>query len=358
MELNNRDKLVTWFCQNYPQLVQSMKDFSHFPEHRTDHPYHGEGSVWTHTMMVMTYIECNSDLGAFDKQVLLTIGLLHDIGKPQARQTKEHGDDFKYSFEGHEGLSTHLAVDILKKMEHADSFYNKEVRLLILRIISVHGASNEFHEKSYDHFIQNKFREADKGGAIRNVDEVRTQYPRRKFATRNKVQDGKELHILVGAPGSGKSTYVEKNFDVAYTVLSRDNYLKTFYEKTTEESAEGKTYHELYEFCHRSDKLAFFNLAFDLHVDYVAKNYDRVVIDMTMMSAGQRRKMLNKFSKHKAWCVCFIAGNKVTTEVNDARHNEGRSIPYPVIKDMRKKFIMPIIEEGFEEVKIILREEM
>ena len=48
----------------------------HFPDTETAHPFHGEGSVWTHTMMVMTNIDVSIDLDRDSKQILLTFNIL------------------------------------------------------------------------------------------------------------------------------------------------------------------------------------------------------------------------------------------------------------------------------------------
>jgi len=112
MKLNTRDKQVIWFVKNYKKLVNELNDLHHYSVIRNEHPYHTESSVWAHTMMVMTYIDCvleESD----KKQILLTVGLLHDLGKIEAFETV----DDKYTFKGHEGISVLKAIDILYAMK-------------------------------------------------------------------------------------------------------------------------------------------------------------------------------------------------------------------------------------------------
>ena len=359
MKLDNRDKLVTWFCQNYKSYVDDMKNCSHFPEHRTNHPFHGEGSVWTHTMMVMTHIHCDMELNVPDKQVLLTVALLHDVGKPASRQTKPLGeDDHKFSFEGHEGLSTYTAIDILNSMEKEDNFYSNSTRKLILELISLHGTSILYEEDTLEYKLQHRFRLADKGGAIRNVDEdIFKQYPKRKVSNRRNVQDDKVLWLMVGMPGSGKTKYIEDNFDDTHYIISRDRYMDTFYYKRNPDSFGTETHNEIYAWINEEDNIVEFNAEFDLYINNAAKIHNKVVVDMTMLTAGKRRNILNRFSKFKANCVCILAGNKLINDVNDIRDTQDCGIPVERLKTLKKKLLIPIKEEGFERVIKILRNE-
>jgi len=357
MKLNNRDKLVTWFCENYWQWVQAMKATNHFPEHRTDHPFHGEGSVWTHTMMVMTNIDCDENIEEEiineNKQILLTVALLHDIGKPLSRQVKEQGE--KFSFEGHEGISYYKAIDILKSMEKVDDFYTNDRIFLILKLISVHGTHILFEENSRDWYLSNRFRKADKRGAVRNVDEnIFAQYPKKKVSSRKHTLEDKELIICVGLPGSGKTTYIEENLK-DYFVISRDKFMIEYYDSFTTNNSELVTGNTIYDFINHEDNIESFNKLFDNFINVVSKREDKVVIDMTMLTFGKRRSMLNKFSKHNANCVVFISGEKEINRVNRERETFDAGLTDSRLLTLKKKFIFPIEEEGFNDVRLRFR---
>lgn len=353
MKLNTRDKLVTWFCNNYKTNVDIMKATNHFPDHRTDHSFHGEGSVWTHTMMVMTHIQCDNTLSDTDKQILLTVALLHDIGKPLSRQVKDDGE--KFSFEGHEGLSVFLAIDILNSMEIEDDFYSNSMRIKILELISLHGTyilQTDTHMK----MLQTRFRVADKEGAIRNVDEnIFAQYPAKKVSSRKRVESEKELVILVGLPGSGKTTYC-KNYLSNYFTISRDYEMLKYFERHNIGCSDNVSNNEIYNFVNQEEHIDIFNMEFNEFVDNISKKESKVVIDMTMLTFGKRRKILNRFSKFKAKCFVFLSGETNIKKINDKRWKSNAGLTKERFITLKKKFIMPLKEEGFEEVEIFLRD--
>ena len=75
--------------------------------------YHGEGDVYTHTMMVVKNV-----LERFpDSENFLLSAFLHDIGKPLSRIMINN----KVIHAGHEGVSTLMSIDFLKKfVENTD----------------------------------------------------------------------------------------------------------------------------------------------------------------------------------------------------------------------------------------------
>ncbi len=353
--LNTRDEIVTWFCQTYPEVVSFMKSTNHFSEGRDNHPFHGEGSVWTHTLMVMTHLHCDKELIPEYKKILLTVAMLHDIGKPSARQTKyDPKIGTKYSFEGHEGLSTIIAIDILNSMEKEDNFYTNKRRLLILELISLHGTSTIYDEDSPKYLLQSRFREADKGGAIRNVDEnIFKQYPKRKVSNRKQVQDDKILIMMIGLPGAGKTSYINQHFDESYFIISRDDYMEKFYFENNDD--EKLTHNDIYDWINSNQiRLHMFNQAFDQYLNQMAKNKNKIILDMTMLTAGKRRNILNRFSKFRAYGVCLLKGELSLYIINNKRESLGRSLDAYRWITLKKKFLMPTIEEGFDGLNIIL----
>ena len=88
-----RDLLVLWFIKNYNDLVQEMMKADHTVDPMQPNIWHAEGTVWTHTMMVMTWIEAQKDkLSVEDYTVLITAAMLHDTGKPSCLETMPASD--------------------------------------------------------------------------------------------------------------------------------------------------------------------------------------------------------------------------------------------------------------------------
>lgn len=267
-----RDKLVKHFQENHKWLHIDMERTYHSPEYNNPIPYHAEGNVWSHTMMVMTHIQTKFDVyidvveqsDDYDnsildlenkKKILLISALLHDIGKPNSRigKYKEERGTY-YSFQGHEGLSTYMATDVLKTLKEPFELSDKDIKL-ILGIISLHGVSVESNAVELKWFRE-EFREADINGSVRLVEEENTKdYDKRKYIKNNKPEEGKELILMCGIPASGKSTYIKENFDGFYFILSRDKELEHYYRTIPirDRHINKVSYTEIFKFIHSDE---------------------------------------------------------------------------------------------------------
>lgn len=337
----NRNHIVSWFQECYPDICQEMMDANHTYDQANPNKFHAEGTVWTHTMMVMTWLEATAP--STHKEVLLLTALLHDIGKPAAQEFIPEDDKRpdRFAFKGHEGLSTMKAIAILKRYQAYSQLSSWELQD-VLYLISTHGSY--IPNGCYLENHRRIFRAADKGGAIRRVDESNPslQYQPNKYAKRS-PKPGKELIILTGLPASGKTSYVYGL--EGYTIVSRDQLIKDLV-------PEAITYTEAYAVMHSGpESRAKLDKEFDKMVNAAIKD-DKVVIDMTMMSLSSRRKMLNRFNNHTAHSKVFLTDLNILRYRNENRG--GKVIPDHVIDFMSKAFIIPTVEEGFEDVELIV----
>lgn len=337
-----RDNLVGWFVKNEYNLHQSMVNSNHSVGENIN-IYHAEGSVWTHTMMVATWIEAKRNvLKERDYLVLITSALLHDIGKPTCEELKEATEDkpLRNAYHGHEGVSTMLAVGILKKLQKEFDEYTDDVVKDILKVISLHGCAIETKDE-YLHYLLTEFNQADKNGACRQVDEsTQGQYSNRKFLKQNRTQD-KELILMVGLPCSGKSTYIKENLS-DYCVVSRDEEIMNYIRGDL-------TYNEKYNAISGSND---FDKHFDEVIKQKSKSCDKIVVDMTMMSLKSRRSMMSNFNGFKRKAIVMMCDSNTLAERN--RNRVGKTIPESVFENMSKQFTMPVDNEGFEDILIVL----
>ena len=186
------DELVYWFQVNFTELANEMKASNHNAVCDEPNPYHIEDTVWTHTMMVCQRAEIE-DAPKINK----ICALLHDIGKPEAREIlpfnkpkpvytesnelrnngKNNGEDsglnrkvpksgLKSAFRGHEGISFYRAIEVVNALEE-EGVLDLEEKQDVLTIISMHGtlfdnitADGEIKKKEK---VFDKFQKSEKG---------------------------------------------------------------------------------------------------------------------------------------------------------------------------------------------------
>ena len=367
MEINKYN-LTTYLIKNYKKIVDDMMKTTHYVDLSNPNPYHAEGSIWTHSMCVLTCVDFLTENTEYRKILYLT-ALLHDIGKVLTKKYKEASDTkpVRYSFNNHEAFSFFYAIGILKDFQTEFDISNQDVKD-VLTLIGLHGSAikDTEHPNTPERLqtLRVLFRKADKNGAVRFSEAEGDYIPRKRI--NRKVLPEKEVLFMIGLPCAGKSTYVE-NLD-GYVVLSRDKALVDFYntklEKTDDYNNEidkdfyvtneyvsneidkdfystkpEKTdnYNKIYDYIH-DNCLSEFNEYFEKVIRTAAKS-DKVVIDMTMMGLRARRKMLSKFPKHTANCVIFATPLSTIIERNKNRKN--KIISEKVFECMMAGFTFP-----------------
>jgi predicted kinase len=154
------------------------------------------------------------------------------------------------------------------------------------------------------------------------------------------------LWMSVGLPGVGKSSWILKNCHDSTTqdilVLGTDRIIDAH------AALVGKTYNEVFKL--------YIDMATELFLAQVhtALALDRnVFIDRTNLNVKSRRKILSMVPKHYKKVAIIFTCDK---EVHDVRlqMRPGKNIPDGVMESMRKSFVYPTLEEGFDEVKEIV----
>ncbi|MEK6886648.1 MAG: ATP-binding protein [Nanoarchaeota archaeon] len=145
--------------------------------------------------------------------------------------------------------------------------------------------------------------------------------------------------MLIGLPGSGKSTYVGKYPKHDNTVvLSTDGYIE---EKAKEL---GKTYNEIFrDYIDESTKI------FNENIKFAVVERKHIIIDQTNLSEKSRRRKLSQIPKHYAKFAIFWEPDiDRVWKVNQERHSFGRSLSDPTLQQMIDNFVFPTEEEGFD----------
>lgn len=325
-----------------------MSDASHhYKDGEVLNPYHLEGDVWTHNMMVM--LEADKLKNRLDQNMythVLVAALLHDIGKPLAR--KENHEKQRVHFWGHEPMSAFLAVDILN---HIDKDFKLRLnKRLILEAIAMHtDVYNVPREKLTQRLIRNKLladmlshlSECDYAGRFfemgeRNMELIKPESD--KLANEN-VDD---VICMVGLPCAGKSTYVERYKNGGFEVLSRDSIVM---ELGTEKGIESYT-----EAFNKVDQKEV-NRIFQSRRSQMIKDHNSVIIDMTNMSRKSRRKNLEGFKNYRKTAIVIFTSLENIIDRNQKR--PGKVIPEHVLERMVTSFQPPLYDEGFDQIKWI-----
>lgn len=151
----------------------------------------------------------------------------------------------------------------------------------------------------------------------------------------------KTVYMLIGVPGSGKSTWVANQpFDWNKTVIaSTDNYVDRIAKD------QGKTYSDVFK---SAIKDAEANVVKTVS-DAVANGYD-IIWDQTNTSAKARAGKLKTLpADYKKIAVVFQTPDQKEHQRRLASR-PGKIIPPEVVGSMIKNFQMPTKAEGFDEI--------
>jgi len=147
------------------------------------------------------------------------------------------------------------------------------------------------------------------------------------------------LYMLVGVPGSGKSTWVNnQSWSKNCVYLSSDNFIEEY------ATSVGKTYNEVFnEYVKTATQL----LTKRAITANVAES--DAIWDQTNMSIKSRASKLKLFPCYKKIAVVF---SKPDDEELARRlaNRPGKEISESIITSMINNFQMPTTEEGFDEI--------
>lgn len=148
-----------------------------------------------------------------------------------------------------------------------------------------------------------------------------------------------KLYVLVGVPGSGKSTWINnQTWTKDCVIVSTDTHVEK-HASTLE-----KTYTEVFE--------DYMPTAVKLMTDDVvqARKASRDIIwDQTSTSVLSRKKKFKMLPDYYTIAVVFKTPNEKEL-LERLANRPGKIIPWDVVTNMIKNFEMPTHEEGFKEI--------
>lgn len=147
------------------------------------------------------------------------------------------------------------------------------------------------------------------------------------------------LFMMVGAPGTGKSTFVLNNMKEDFVYISRDEIRYSLLE-------EGDDYFA-------KERKVFNEFILRINEAIMWDNYPNIIIDATHLTKASRAKVLKRLTTvDEIRAMVMTTPLEVALERNAKR--EGRTrVPDDVIKSMYDSFELPTKEEGFDSIAYI-----
>lgn len=330
-------ELVSWFQTEYPELIASMRACSHHGE--SLNPYHVEGDIFCHTMMVCKQAENAS-------YPVKIAALLHDIGKPSTRAMNPKNGNV--SFYNHDAVSAFISLEILKRPELG---LTKKQQVHIFNLIALH---TQIYKLSVEQLAAIGDKElvsdlielgkADHAGRFHTKGEATIPTLTEvlwRMEDKKKQKKDKEVIVLVGLPASGKSTWVKqyRSQIAPFFVVSRDSIVTSMLPEVS--------YNEAWNTVDQKEVNRELDQLFR-----ESRKESSVVIDMTHMSKKSRRRTLLHFdSSYKKKAVVFLTDLETLFLQNSKR--SGKVIDEAVIQKMIRSFYPPTLEE-FDEIEYVI----
>jgi predicted kinase len=149
------------------------------------------------------------------------------------------------------------------------------------------------------------------------------------------------LYVLVGVPGSGKSTWAHgQEWALSCAYINTDKFVQA-YARTR-----GKTYSEVFEF--------IMPRAVKMMTDEVIAAREQgqdIIWDQTSTTRHSRDKKLIMLPDYRKIAVVFATPD--AAELSRRLNNRpGKTIPEHVVNDMIENFEQPTLAEGFDQIWI------
>jgi predicted kinase len=149
------------------------------------------------------------------------------------------------------------------------------------------------------------------------------------------------LYIMVGVPGSGKSTWIQRQDLTSAAVISTDNYIEA------RAQARGLTYSDVFE-----SEIQAANQNLDQELAQAISLNQTIYWDQTNISVKSRAKKLASVPGHyRRIAVYFDTPQEVVQQrLLDRAAATGKLIPASVVRRMTQQLTLPTISEGFDEI--------
>lgn len=150
-----------------------------------------------------------------------------------------------------------------------------------------------------------------------------------------------KLFLMMGAPGSGKSTWVKKNIqEPADVYISRDEIRFSLLK-------EGEDY-----FAH--EKEVFSTFINKMNEALSNKSIKRVFLDASHLDRASRERVINRVSEKIESLNVIYLDTPFEECIRRNNNRNGRAnVPYDVILEMHNKIEIPTSKEGVDKVYIV-----
>jgi len=355
------NELIKWFQVTQPKLTKDMESCTH---HYKDsiNPYHIEGQIWTHLMMVCKVAELYNAT-----KINKIVALLHDIGKPKSLEIDNEKQ--RTFFKGHEGISFWLAIEILNNLQKEIELSDEE-KSEILNAISLHGTLFNHIKDGMEYKpekLVSKFRDIEdyytlvnqvkydslgrfgdefskKEDTLRLGKDIFNEDTFLKYTSNEPIiNKSKNITLLTGLPSSGKSTYIKNNIKDE-VVISRDNTMMDYISKIDD----NMNYNQAWKYLTENDLHKEIDKLVQKKFQKAVKDRENIIIDMTNLSIKSRRKWLHSIPKdyHKK-SIIFCTSLEIIKQ--RASERKGKFIHDNVYLGMMRSFTVPCYDE-FDEI--------
>ena len=152
------------------------------------------------------------------------------------------------------------------------------------------------------------------------------------------MPEPKYFYMLIGLPGSGKSTWINNNVFGNTAILSTDQLIEDY------ASIKGKTYSEVFK--------EYIGVATDFFFSLIEQEVQagrNILIDRTNMSVSVRKKILDMIPDDYIKVAIVVTCDEV--DLQERLFNRpGKTIPWNVIESMKKSYQEPTKAEGFSSI--------